>query len=68
MKGLMTNSPGGSIARGLEKEAYVMGTAFEDAVVMRAGHNGASASLASLVYWYGILYATCHIWLTISHG
>ena len=39
VKGMMTNSPGGSIARGLEREAYVMGTPFEDAVVMRAAED-----------------------------
>ena len=38
MKGMM-NSPGESIARGLEREAYVMGTPFEDAVVMRAAED-----------------------------
>ena len=36
---MMIGSPGGSIARGLEKEAYVMGTPFEDAVVMRAAED-----------------------------
>ena len=36
---MLGGSPGGSIARGLEKEAYVMGTPFEDAVVRRAAED-----------------------------